>query len=283
MKTCYLCQLAALVLSLSLLALPNRPAHADGVLLAEIAQLSIEPSHYLVSEKLDGVRALWDGHTLRFRSGHPVPAPAWFLAALPDSPLDGELWLARGQFERLSGIVRTLTPNDADWRTLSYQLFELPGAPGSFAQRYAALQGIVAEAKFPQLHCVEQRYVASNAELRAWLERVVAQRGEGLMLHLASASYQTGRSDVLLKLKPTLDAEATVLRQLPGKGKFSGMMGSLEVRADDGVVFRIGTGFKNAERVNPPSIGARITFTYRGLTNTGKPRFASFWRVRVAE
>lgn len=256
-------------------------AHADAeLLLAEVADKNIEPSAYLVSEKLDGVRAIWDGKILRFRSGNTIPAPAWFIKTLPKTPLDGELWLARGQFDALSGIVRTSPPNDADWRAIGYWVFELPNAAGSFADRYQRLQQIVAAAKFSQLHLVEQRAIASNSQLRTWLETVVRAGGEGLMLHLASAPYQTGRQDVLLKLKPILDAEAKVISYRPGKGKFTGMLGSLELETDTGIRFHLGVGFKNADRLNPPPLGSRVTFTYRGLTKNGVPRFASFFRVR---
>jgi DNA ligase-1 len=81
-------------------------------------QPGLDPADFLVSEKLDGVRALWDGQVLRFRSGRRIAAPVWFLAGLPASPLDGELWLGRGSFDRLSAIVRRSTPVDADWQTL---------------------------------------------------------------------------------------------------------------------------------------------------------------------
>ena len=256
-------------------------ASSSAVLLAEVATKNIDPSGYLVSEKLDGVRAIWDGKVLRFRSGNSVPAPAWFLGSLPNKPLDGELWLARGRFEELSGIVRTFPPNDQHWRRVRYEVFELPNAPGSFTQRYAQLQEIIAAAKFAQLHAVPQRRLRSNAQLQLWLESVVQAGGEGLMLHLASAPYQTGRTDVLLKLKPVLDGEAKVTGYRAGKGKFSGMLGSLELETDSGIRFRLGTGFKNADRVNPPQIGARVTYTYRGLTKNGVPRFASFFRVRI--
>ena len=101
------------------------------------------------------------------------------------------------------------------------------------------------------------------------------------MLHLASAPYQTGRQDVLLKLKPVLDAEAKVIGYRPGKGKFTGMLGSLELETDTGIRFHLGVGFKNADRLKPPPVGSRVTFTYQGLTKNGVPRFASFFRVRV--
>ena len=82
------------------------------LLLANVYAGHIDPTQYLVSEKYDGVRAVWDGATLRFRSGRTVPAPAWFTARLPAQPLDGELWLARGQFE-----IEAAKVGGGDWFT----------------------------------------------------------------------------------------------------------------------------------------------------------------------
>jgi DNA ligase-1 len=89
-----------------------------------------------------------------------------------------------------------------------------------------------------------------------------------------------GRNDALLKLKPLNDAEATVIGHVPGKGKYEGKMGALKVEMADGKRFQIGTGFTDAVRANPPAIGSVITFTYRGLTKNGLPRFASYLRIR---
>ena len=120
-------------------------------LLANIARADIDPTPYLVSEKYDGVRALWDGQTLRSRAGNSIAAPAWFIAKLPKRSLDGELWVARGQFEKASSYVRKTTPQDDEWRQIKYMVFELPGAPGTFAERYEQLKRIVAQANFAQL------------------------------------------------------------------------------------------------------------------------------------
>lgn len=259
------------------------PAHAaapPSLLLANELGPGVNPANYLVSEKYDGVRAIWDGKTLRFRSGRPVSVPAWFVAKLPSQALDGELWLGRGQFEALSGIVRKTEPQDDEWRRVKYMIFELPDAPGTFAERAQRIKEIVAQAKWPQLVAVEQFRIADRSALKRKLDEVVRGGGEGLMLHLAAAPYVTGRSDVLLKLKPLQDTEAEVIEHIPGKGKYQGMMGALRVKSPEGKIFQIGTGFTDATRKNPPPIGTRITYTYRGFTKTGLPRFASYLRVR---
>lgn len=253
---------------------------ATRALLANVANSDIDPAPYLVSEKYDGVRALWDGKALRSRAGNVIAAPAWFIAKLPKQSLDGELWIGRGQFEKLSGAVRKTKPVDEEWQQIKYMIFELPDAPGTFAERYEQIKQIVAAANFPQLIAVEQFRLPDNAALRRKLAEVVGGGGEGLMLHRADALYVTGRNDALLKLKPLDDAEATVIGYVPGKGKYEGKMGALRVEMADGKRFQIGTGFTDAVRANPPAIGTVITFTYRGLTKNGLPRFASYLRIR---
>jgi DNA ligase-1 len=251
------------------------------VLLAQEAPEQIDPRGYLVSEKYDGVRGLWDGRALRFRSGLSVAAPAWFTARLPAQALDGELWLGRGRFEELSGIVRHHQPDDEAWRQVRYMVFELPEAPGSFAERARRIAGMVQDAAWPALQAVAQTPVAGGAALQRRLEETVLAGGEGLVLHRADAPYVTGRSAVLLKLKPLHDAEARVIGHLPGRGKHAGRLGALRVRNAQGVEFLIGTGFGDAQRENPPPLGAWVTYTHRGYTEGAVPRFASFLRLHT--
>ncbi|MBL8419172.1 MAG: DNA ligase [Dechloromonas sp.] len=265
------------------LALPAMPVCADApaILLAEVYRNQVNVGQYLVSEKLDGVRGIWDGQTLRFRSGKTINAPAWFLDGLPKRPLDGELWMGRGTFERLSGIVRREVPDDAEWRQVRYMIFELPGAPGTFAQRAEQIRETVSQANVPWLREIEQFRVVDRDSLKKRMNEVVKAGGEGLMLHRADAPYETGRSDTLLKMKPWEDAEAVVIGHLPGKGKHAGNMGALRVRAEDGREFSLGTGFTDQQRRDPPPVGTTVTYRYHDLTRTGLPRFASFLRVRA--
>jgi len=271
---------------LVLWALAAHPAWADtppaapAMLLAEVYAADVDVGQYWVSEKLDGVRAQWDGHALRFRGGGLVPAPAWFTANFPAVPLDGELWIARDAFDTLSGIVRKVEPVDADWRQVRYLVFELPGAAGDFSARVRQMQTIVELAAVPWLQAVEQRRVADRATLMRQLDIVVRAGGEGLMLHRADAPYVTGRSDALLKLKPWQDAEAVVVGHAPGKGKYQGMTGALEMEMPGGKRFRIGSGLSDALRRQPPPIGTRITYRYQHLTKNGVPRFPRYLRVR---
>ena len=250
------------------------------LLLANIYSSDIPLQNYWVSEKLDGVRAFWNGKNLLSRQGNIFQAPEWFTSVLPEVALDGELWLGRGEFERISGLVRRDSPDGSDWREIKFMVFDLPNHAGTFDERLNRLKIIIAETNVPHIQLVEQFKVVSHEVLLDKLDDVVEQGGEGLMLHLASSLYKSGRSDDLLKLKKHFDAEAVVIAHLPGKGKYEGMLGSMLVETADKVRFKIGTGFTDEERKNPPAIGSIITYKYFGLTKKGVPRFASFMRVR---
>ena len=271
--------LLALVLCLHP-AWADTPPAAPAMLLAEGYVASVDASQYWVSEKFDGVRAQWDGRMLRFRGGGVVPAPAWFSANFPAVPLDGELWIGRGRFDALSGTVRKLEPVDAEWRQVRYLIFELPGAAGDFSARVRQMRVLTEQAGVPWLQAVEQTRVANHAELMQRLDSVIKSGGEGLMLHRADAPYLTGRNDALLKLKPWQDTEAVVVGHVPGKGKYAGMTGALEMEMPDGQRFRLGSGLSDALRRQPPPIGTRITYRYQHLTKNGVPRFPRYLRVR---
>jgi DNA ligase-1 len=264
-------------------ALAAAPVAAPPLQLAREAPQGIDPAGYLVSEKLDGVRAWWDGERLRFRSGLPVVVPRWFTARLPPLPLDGELWLGRGTFDVLSGIVRRAAAVDAEWREIRYVVFDLRDEErrcGPFALRAEALRAAVAAAAFAPLQAAEQRTMADPPALRRWLDEVMHLGGEGLMLHRADAPWRAGRSGALLKLKHVHDAEAIVVAHVAGLGRHRGRLGALQVRTERGVEFLLGTGLTDAQRERPPALGTTVVFTHRGLTTGGVPRFASFLRVR---
>jgi len=102
------------------------PAIALAPQLAGVYAGQVDPARCFVSEKYDGVRALWDGRFLRHRSGRAVSAPPSFIASLPAAPLDGELWLGRGRFDALSARIRRAEPDERDWREVRYMVFDTP-------------------------------------------------------------------------------------------------------------------------------------------------------------
>ncbi|MGB1091000.1 MAG: DNA ligase [Oceanobacter sp.] len=253
---------------------------APPLMLAQTLTAVTHPGSFLISEKLDGVRAYWDGHNLYTRSGHLIHAPHWFVEHFPRQPLDGELWAGRGKFEFASGLIRSNSGEDSDWQQMTYQVFDLPNSPLIFEQRYEQLKSLLASLDSKWIQVVMQHNLASEADLSHELDSVIANGGEGLMLHRRTALYEPNRSPHLLKLKRHQDAEAIVIGYIAGKGKYQGMTGSLKVRNDDGREFRIGSGLTDDLRQQPPAIGTRITYRYDGFTKTGLPRFARFLRIR---
>ena len=247
--------------------------------LALVYEPGIDLAGYLVSEKFDGVRAFWDGRRLITRGGLIINAPAGFTAGFPEQPLDGELWMGRGTFARLSGTVRTLEPDLEAWQQVRYVVFDLPAHEGRFEERFAALERLLEQAPNTRLQLAHQHPIADPASLQARLDRLVAAGAEGLMLHHRDAPYQAGRNADLLKVKPYLEGEAVVLEHLPGQGKYAGMLGSMLVEEPDGTQFKLGSGLSDAERATPPPIGSIVSFKYHGRTKYGRPRFASFLRI----
>ena len=199
---------------------------------------------------------------------------------LPLEHLEGELWIARGKFEELSGIVRQEIPDDSSWRKVHFMLFDMPKYDGVFAKRLEAMKVLVAKSGSKYLQVIEQSKISSHKELMKHLDEVVKNGGEGLMLHRADSLYKAERNDDLLKLKTFEDDEAIVISYIAGKGKFAGVMGALLVENREKIRFKIGGGFSDAERKSPPKIGSLITYKFFGKTKNNKPRFPSFMRVR---
>lgn len=261
-------------------SLPAANAAPTPLMLASNWQDGPDVSRYLVSEKLDGIRARWDGQELWTRAGNRIAAPAWFTRGWPRQAIDGELWLARGQFELTSSIVRSSPADDQQWRRLAFMAFDLPSATGGFAQRHRLLVRAIETSNNPHLQAIAQQRYADSESLHRQLRQVVQAGGEGLMLHHQDNPYSNDRSNGLFKLKLHEDAEARVIAHVAGKGKYTGMLGALQVRTGQGRQFRIGSGLSDAQRANPPPIGSLVTYRYNGLTVHGLPRFPRFLRVR---
>jgi len=215
-----------------------------------------------MSEKLDGVRALWDGKQFISRNGNKFHAPAWFTAQLPSVALDGELFMGRGMFQQAVGIVRSKA---GDWSQIKFQ------AQGDFTARlqfaHNALQGVsVAQV-------VEHIVCESEAHLDTFFDEIRALGGEGVMLRNPAMQYEQRRTNNLLKIKWVDSDEATVIAHKTNAVTVDWM----------GMIFDLGAGFTNAVRASLPAIGAQVSFAFCGTTDSGKPRFPTFLAVRDYE
>ncbi|PRP94850.1 DNA ligase [Enhygromyxa salina] len=261
--------------------LPQRAvvaADAPALLLAHRWEQQ-DPTGWWMSEKLDGVRAYWDGKGFVSRLGNGYLAPAWFTEGLPNFPLDGELFAGRGRFAQAVSIARRADAGEA-WRSLSFVIFDGPGASGGFEARIAELEEHFRASPWAHASVLAHRVCTGLADLNAELKRVEALGGEGLMLRKPGSAYVAGRSDTLLKVKTFLDTEARIVGYQPGTGRHKGRLGALMLELPNGTRFKVGTGLSDAERDNPPAVGEIITVRYQELTDAGVPRFPSYIGVR---
>jgi len=253
---------------------------APPVLLAHKWETEHDPKGWWMSEKLDGIRAYWDGESFISRLGNKFHAPDWFIADLPADTLDGELWVGRKLFQRTTSIVRSGAQSD-EWKKVAYVVFDAPNAKGGFEERLAHAQKVLKKAGAPHARWLEHVECDGIDHLRQELARIESLGGEGLMLRRPKSKYEVGRSNSLLKVKTFHDAEAKVIGHAPGTGKHKGRLGALIVQLADGTKFNVGTGFSDSEREDPPDIGGVITFRYQELSNDGVPRFPSYVGERL--
>lgn len=261
-----------------------------------------------VSEKLDGLRFLWDGGVSRgiatievpfanvqksnqvpiatgmwSRYGNAIRCPYPIADCLPRFPVEGELWVGRGQFQQTSSIVRS-TVNPKQWDDVKIIIFDMPSPELMFADgvinninyqktfkgvlnwylskggrvplskdamfqtRYSYLQKCVPRIGPVELH--QQYQLPLNHEkateaLRVFSEDVLDQGGEGVILK--SGLWTPDRSYQMLKWKPWNDAEGIVTGYTWGIGKLEGLMGSLILCDPKGHSFKL-SGFTDAER-----------------------------------
>lgn len=255
-------------------------SNVPSLLLAESWDNVLDPTGWHMSEKLDGVRAYWDGEGFWSRLGNRFHAPDWFVAGLPSEPLDGELWIGRKQFQRTVSIVRRQDKSD-HWKQVRYVVFDAPKLDQGFEKRLQFVRECLANDRLPYALAHEHQRCQGLDHLRAELDRMETLGAEGLMLRRAGSHYENGRSSTLLKVKRFHDAEARVLQHLAGAGRHKGRLGALLVEMPDGTTFSVGTGFSDAERENPPPVGSFITYRYQELSDGGVPRFPSYVGIRA--
>ena len=261
----------------------SKPADKIEVMLAHTWDESIDPTGWWISEKLDGVRCYWSGTRFYSRNGNQFLAPAFFTEKLPKTvSLDGELWMGRKMFQKCVGIIKRQDIKKHDmneWAKIVYVIFDAPSIKGNFEKRLHYIHNLAEKIQSPYVRAHEHRKCTGIEDMQEELERVEKLGGEGIMLRQPGSIYEHRRSNTLLKVKTFTDAEATVIGFKNGTGRCYGMMGALLVKGDNGIEFKIGSGFNDQQRMNPPKKGSRVTYKYQELSNSGKPRFPIFLRI----
>ncbi len=249
-------------------------------MLPQVYDDTVEVKGWWMSEKYDGVRGYWTGTQLLSKNGNRLYPPQEFIQNFPPFPIEGELWGGRRTFEQTVSTVTRKHPHTG-WLQLHFAIFDVPKAPGGFIHRLEKLTDWFEQHPSTFAFIIPQTIVEDKAHLASELKRIEALGGEGLIVRKANALYNNGRSDEILKVKSFFDAEATVLAHLQGKGKNRNRLGSLLVKLANEIRFKIGGGFSDLERENPPPVGSVITFKYYGYYQSGIPKFPSFLRIRT--
>ncbi|MBF6057260.1 DNA ligase [Thiomicrorhabdus heinhorstiae] len=284
--------LSGFFISLSHAADSASEKEIQGLMLLDNYQPGQSLIGWLMSEKLDGVRAYWNGKQLLSRNGNAFAAPEWFTADFPDFPLDGELWMDRNRFSETVSVVKQKTPH-MGWIKIGYYIFDAPSQEGGLIKRLSQVHRFLGGHYSSYLHVIPQTKILSEEHFKGRLNLVLAQGGEGLVVRRGDLPYQDGRSSAALKVKAKQDAECIVKGYKPGQGRFQGMVGSLRCELlpdqqkrlfpqlkDEPVQIYIGSGLNDEQRKIPPQVGLVITFQYMGTTRNGLPRFPVFLRVR---
>ncbi|MCK5854058.1 MAG: DNA ligase [Sulfurovaceae bacterium] len=254
-------------------------AQKPNLLLLKSYRDDINVTNWLMSEKLDGVRAYWDGKRLISRNGKEFASPKWFTKDFPPFEIDGELWTSRNDFENIISIVNRHTPHE-EWRDISYQIFELPHQKGGLLKRLEVLHLWLKQNPNSIIKIIPQTLCRDSKHLKAQLKIIESKKGEGLVVREPNTPYIGKRSSTSLKVKSSKDDECVVTGYKKGRGKIKGLVGALICKWRDNKVLNIGSGLSMEERRNPPKIGSEITFKYNGLTRYGNPKFPVFLRVR---
>ena len=253
-------------------------AEKPNLLLLKSYNSDVNVTNWLMSEKLDGVRAYWDGKKLISRNGKEFATPKWFTKNFPPFEIDGELWTKRGNFEHIISIVNKQKAHDG-WREITYNIFEIPNQKGGLLKRLEVLNIWLKKHLNNYIKIIPQIPCKGQMHLKKELKRVEALGAEGLVVRNPNALYINKRTSEALKVKSFQDDECVITGYTQGHGKFEGLVGALKC-SWQGRILKIGSGLSDKERKNPPKIGTEITFKYNGLTKKGNPKFPVFLRVR---
>ncbi|MEA1916208.1 MAG: DNA ligase [Campylobacterota bacterium] len=239
----------------------------------------VNVTSWFVSEKLDGIRAYWNGKRLISRSGKTLNAPKFFTEDFPPFELDGELWSKREDFSTIVSIVNKKSPHDG-WKNLTYNIFEVPSLEGNLTTRLHVIEKYIENHQNSFIRVIPQHQIKSTKELDEFLVQVQKSGAEGVVVRDGSLPYYVGRKKSALKVKSYVDDECEVVGYNRGRGKYEGMVGSISCRMKNLQIINIGSGLSDNLRAIPPKIGSFITFKYYGLTSKGNPRFPVFVRIK---
>lgn len=255
------------------------PIFAQDMLLLSVYK-NQDISGFVMSEKLDGVRGYWDSKKLLSRQGKQILAPDFWTQNFPPFAIDGELYTKRDDFENIASIINSSKKRD-DWRNIKLYVFDVPDANGTLIERLEVLQNFLDSNPNEFIKIIPQIKISSKEQMEEFFTNIVQNGGEGVVLRDPNLPYEAKRSTQALKYKKQNEANCKVIKINQGKGRYKDLMGSVDCEMLNGIKLKIGSGFSDKNRANPPKIGEVITFKYEQLNKNGVPKFARYLRVRI--
>lgn len=176
----------------------------------QIQRYAVDPKGWWVSEKLDGIRAVWTGCELLTRNGKKIHAPNWFYEKFPKKiALDGELYLGREQLHRVQMTIMDHHKNNYLWEKIKYYVFDVPDSSKlTFEEVQYLLQNHLPECKYLQI--IHQTQINDLNHLLELQKILVSQGAEGTMLRKPKTSYHIGETSHLLKFKSQMNSTQMV-------------------------------------------------------------------------
>ncbi|KRX09813.1 Nucleic acid-binding, OB-fold [Pseudocohnilembus persalinus] len=257
----------------------GNPCHgAQSVILAQKYEKDFDPTGWIMSEKMDGVRGFWNGHNMYSRNKNLFWVPEFWKKNFPKCQMDGELWTKRADFQKCVSIVkRQKSSIEEEWKNVKYVVYDLPGLNKPFKQRVKVMKEILSKIDNPYLVVHPQIECESQEHLEEELAGILGNGGEGIMIRDPESIYEAVRSKSLLKVKVMHDEEATIIGYEQSTTRPS-LLGAYVCKSKDGIEFKIGQGLTDQMRMNRLKKGTVVTFKYQNKTGSGKPRFPVFLR-----
>lgn len=166
-----------------------------------------------MSEKFDGIRAMWTGGHLYTRTGKEIKIPDNFRQQLPPITLDGELWTQYGLQQ--TSLQLTKSKQSKYWNQVVFQVFDTADSSLSFEERQQQLQQLSTKFNMkdkirivPMIKCLD------NNHLQQYFKSIIQKGGEGIVLRQPNSMYTPGRSLSMRKYKEYQDTEVLIIKNM---------------------------------------------------------------------
>lgn len=207
-----------------------------------------------VSEKLNGIRAIWNPVERRFQTRKGkfwhdwMTNKIWQDNAPPSVAIDGEFYLhglAPGQIASRAGVKILSDPG----LPIEYHVYDVHSNGVTVEHRMELVKRTCVS--YPSnVRILDQTYCDTIQQVNNIAIDLGLKNSEGLVARAAGYTYAAGcRSPYMQKLKFMSDDDVEVINFKEGTGKFRSTLGAMQVRDGEGRIFDIGGGcMTNADR-----------------------------------